>query len=60
MIEFNVLSLFPEMIEQSADFSILKRAVENNLISINAVNPRDFTLDKHKKVYRTCGRFSCY
>ena len=50
MMEFNVLSLFPEMIEQAADFSILKRACEGGLLQINAINPRDFTLDKHKKV----------
>ena len=50
MIEFNILSLFPEMILTSTNFSILKRAIENNLIKINAINPRDFTLNKHKKV----------
>lgn len=50
MIEFNVLSLFPQMIEDASNFSILKRACESGLIKINAINPRDFTLDKHKKV----------
>lgn len=50
MIEFNVLSLFPQMIEDASNFSILKRATESGLIKINAINPRDFTLDKHKKV----------
>ncbi len=38
------------MIENASDFSILKRAAESGLIKINAINPRDFTLDKHKKV----------
>lgn len=50
MIKFNVLSLFPEMIENASNFSILKRAVEKEQIKIKAINPRDFTLDKHKKV----------
>ncbi len=47
---FDVLTLFPEMIENYCNFSIMKRASEANIISVNAINPRDFTLDKHKKV----------
>lgn len=47
---FDVLSLFPEMIESCCGCSILKRAVENNVIEVNAINPRDFTHNKHKKV----------
>ena len=49
MIEFNVLTLFPEMITKAGDFSILKRAKDANLIKINVINPRDFTQNKHKK-----------
>lgn len=47
---FNVLTLFPEMIESYCSCSILKRAIENKIIEINTINPRDFTHDKHKKV----------
>ena len=47
---FDVLTLFPEMIENYCGFSILKRAVNNNVLTVNTINPRDFTLDKHKKV----------
>ncbi len=49
-MRFDVLSLFPEMILEACNYSILKRALQEKLISINAVNPRDYTLDKHKKV----------
>jgi tRNA (guanine37-N1)-methyltransferase len=49
-MKFDILTLFPEMIENCCSHSILKRAVENNIIEINTINPRDFTLDKHKKV----------
>ena len=49
-MRFDILSLFPEVILNACDFSILKRASEQNLIKINAVNPREYTLDKHKKV----------
>ena len=47
---FDVLTLFPEMIENHCKYSILKRAVETGVVSVNTINPRDYTLDKHKKV----------
>ncbi len=49
-MRFDVLSLFPETIEKACDFSIIKRATEQGLIQVVATNPRDFSLDKHKKV----------
>lgn len=49
-MRFDVMTLFPEMIEAYCGFSILKRAVETGVISVNTVNPRDYTLNKHKKV----------
>ena len=47
---FDVMTLFPEMIESYCSFSIMKRALEAGVIKVNTINPRDFTLDKHKKV----------
>ena len=47
---FDVLTLFPEMIENYCGFSIMKRAIDGRIVTINAINPRDFTLNKHKKV----------
>ena len=47
---FDVLTLFPEMVQSYCGYSILKRAVEAGVIRVNTVNPRDFTHDKHKKV----------
>ena len=49
-MRFDVLTLFPEVIEHYCDISIMKRAKESGVFEVNAVNPRDFTLDKHKKV----------
>lgn len=49
-MRFDVLTLFPEMIQNYCSQSIIKRAIESNVIEINTVNPRDYTLDKHKKV----------
>jgi tRNA (guanine37-N1)-methyltransferase len=49
-MNFHVLTLFPEMIENTINTSITKRAIEKGLISVNAVNIRDFSSDKHKRV----------
>ena len=49
-MRFDVLTLFPELIESHMDFSIMKRASEEGIIEVITHNPRDYTLDKHKKV----------
>lgn len=49
-MRFDILTLFPEMVENYFQYSILKRAVDANVIEINTVNPRDYTENKHKKV----------
>lgn len=49
-MRFDVLTLFPEMIETCCGCSILKRAIENEIINVETINPRDFTQNKHKKV----------
>lgn len=49
-MKFEVLTLFPELILSHLDFSIIKRASKEGVIEVNTINPRDYTLDKHKKV----------
>ncbi len=49
-MKFHVMTLFPEMIENGLGTSILGRAAQKGIISYNAVNMRDYTLDKHGKV----------
>lgn len=49
-MNFHILTLFPEMVMQGLHTSIIGRAVEREYISIEAVNIRDYTLDKHGKV----------
>ena len=49
-MRFHVLTLFPEMIEQGFHTSITGRAMEKGLLSLNAVNIRDFAGNKHMKV----------
>ncbi|MCM1463967.1 MAG: tRNA (guanosine(37)-N1)-methyltransferase TrmD [Bacteroidales bacterium] len=47
---FHILTLFPEMVAQGLNSSVIGKAAEKNLIGIHAVNIRDYTLDKHGKV----------
>lgn len=49
-MNFTFVTLFPNLIEPYFFDSILKRAVDSNLISYDFKNPRDYTIDKHKKV----------
>ena len=49
-MNYHVLTLFPEMIEQGLHTSIIGRAMEKGLLSLDAVNIRDFCTDKHKRV----------
>ena len=50
-MNFHIMTLFPEMVEQGLKTSITGRAADKGLISFNAVNIRDFSNDnKHHKV----------
>lgn len=48
-MKFDVLTLFPEMFD-AVKQSIIGRAINNNLITLNLINIRDFSNDKHKHV----------
>ena len=49
-MRFDVLTLFPDIIENYCSYSILKRAREKKLIEVNTVDFREFTHDKHRHV----------
>ncbi|MDQ7086105.1 MAG: tRNA (guanosine(37)-N1)-methyltransferase TrmD [Sulfurovum sp.] len=49
-MHFSFVTLFPQLIEGYFCESILKRAIEDQKISIDFYNPRDYTTDKHKRV----------
>ncbi len=49
-MRFDVVTLFPELIDIYTKNGIIGRAVENNLFEIGFVNLRDYSQDKHKKV----------
>lgn len=49
-MNFRVLTLFPEMIMNGLETSILGRAAAKGIVSFEAVNIRDYTLERHGKV----------
>lgn len=49
-MNYHVLTLFPEMIEQGLNTSILGKAMDKDLITLEAINIRDYTTNKHHKV----------
>lgn len=49
-MNFHILTLFPEMIEQGMHTSIIGHAIAGGYLSINAVNIRDYAFNKHQKV----------
>ena len=49
-LRFDVLTLFPEMIESYCSLALLGRGVKNGIIEVHTTNPRDFTHDKHRRV----------
>lgn len=50
MNRFHILTLFPEMVVDGLNTSIIGRAIEAGLLEINAVNIRDYSTNKHMKV----------
>ena len=49
-MNFHVLTLFPEMIEQGLHTSITGRSLEKGTITLHTVNIRNYHVNKHKKV----------
>lgn len=50
MTKFIVLTLFKEMFDGFLSTSVIKRAVDEEKVSVDVIDIRDFSLNKHKKV----------
>ena len=50
MLRIDILTLFPSMFDGFLNESIINRAIKRNLVQINVINFRDYTLDPHGKV----------
>ena len=49
-MKIDILSLFPEMFDGFLKTSIIKRAIDKEVVDIQIHNFREFTHDKHKHV----------
>lgn len=49
-MDIALVSLFPQMFEAVGEYGVTGRAVNEGLVSLNHVNPRDFTHDVHRTV----------
>ena len=49
-MKIDVLTLFPEFFSTLKDWSIIGRAIKEDILNIDYINIRDFSKDKHKRV----------
>ncbi|PKM11241.1 MAG: tRNA (guanosine(37)-N1)-methyltransferase TrmD [Gammaproteobacteria bacterium HGW-Gammaproteobacteria-3] len=49
-MRFDVITLFPEMVDAAARFGVTGKAIEKGIVHLSIWNPRDFTLDRHGTV----------
>lgn len=49
-MQFNILTIFPEMFEGVLSSGVIGRAADSGLLNINTYNIRDYTTDKHRMV----------
>lgn len=49
-MKIDVLTLFPEFLSNLSSWSIIGRAVDDNILDLNYINIRDYSKNKHKKV----------
>lgn len=49
-MRISMVTIFPDMIRAVTEFGVTRRAVDNGLLEVSTVNPRDFTEDKHRTV----------
>jgi len=49
-MRFDVITLFPEMIVESARYGVTGKAIEQGIVGLSVWNPRDYTYDNHRTV----------
>ena len=49
-MRFDIITLFPDFFTSAFNCSLLGKAIAKEIATVNLVNPRDFTTDKHRKV----------
>jgi len=49
-MKLNIITLFPEMVKNALSFGVIGKAIENDLLTLNCINPRDFAENKHNRI----------
>jgi tRNA (guanine37-N1)-methyltransferase len=49
-MRIDVITLFPELFDAPLRASLLGKAIENGLLTVRCINPREFATDKHRTV----------
>lgn len=49
-MRFDIITLFPDFFASPLNCSLLGKAIAKEIATVNLLNPRDFTIDKHRKV----------
>jgi tRNA (guanine37-N1)-methyltransferase len=49
-VRFDIVTLFPDFFSSALQSGLLGKALARQIATVNLINPRDFTTDKHHKV----------
>ncbi len=49
-MQFNIVTLFQEIIQSAMDYGVVGRAIQRGLVQLQFVNPRQFTEDIHRTI----------
>ncbi|MED5502670.1 MAG: tRNA (guanosine(37)-N1)-methyltransferase TrmD [Pseudomonadota bacterium] len=49
-MNYNIITIFPDLIDAFSDTGFIKRSIKNNIININIINLREYSASKHKRV----------
>ena len=50
MMNYNIITIFPNLINSFSDTGFIKRSITNDIININIINLREYSANKHKRV----------
>ena len=49
-MNYNIITIFPDLIDAFSGTGFIKRSIKNNIININIINLREYSASKHKRV----------
>ena len=49
-MRITLVSLFPKTLDSIRNYGVTARAIDNGLIALDAINPREYAVDKHGSV----------